>query len=196
MGFYNIQQGDAPYFKLLADTYSMSDNFHQSVNGGTGANHIMLGYADAIYFSDGKGKPADAAEQHRQSCQARHAGQRRFARSREIENPDPMPGTNNWYAQDGYGGGATSRRLAARDVSPNANYGGGSYVNCADDSPARRWRRSWIISTRCRAAFPRVASRTTTISSTTTTPAISATAPTPIPTRTPPTPCSRSRRAR
>ena len=31
LGFYNVQQGDAPYFKYLADTYSMSDNFHQSV---------------------------------------------------------------------------------------------------------------------------------------------------------------------
>ena len=55
LGFYNVQQGDVPYFKSLADTYGMSDNFHQSVNGGTGANHIMLGHADAIWFSDGYG---------------------------------------------------------------------------------------------------------------------------------------------
>src|SRR6202012_3070389 len=39
LGFYNVQRGDVPYFKELADTYSMSDNFHQSVDGGTGANH-------------------------------------------------------------------------------------------------------------------------------------------------------------
>jgi hypothetical protein len=32
-----VQKGDAPYFKTLADSYAMSDNFHQSVNGGTGA---------------------------------------------------------------------------------------------------------------------------------------------------------------
>ena len=57
MGFYNMQQGDAPYFKVLADRYSMSDNFHQSVMGGTGANHIMLGFGDAIWFSDGNGNP-------------------------------------------------------------------------------------------------------------------------------------------
>jgi phospholipase C len=57
MGFYNVQQGDAPYLKMLADTYSMSDNYHQAVSGGTGANHIMLGTGDAIWFSDGKGKP-------------------------------------------------------------------------------------------------------------------------------------------
>ena len=58
MGFYNVQNGDAPYFKKLADHYAMSDNFHQSVNGGTGANHIMLGHGDMIWFSDGKGHPA------------------------------------------------------------------------------------------------------------------------------------------
>ena len=33
MGFYNVQQGDASYFKYLADHYAMSDNFHQSVMG-------------------------------------------------------------------------------------------------------------------------------------------------------------------
>ena len=58
LGFYNVQHGDAPYFKYLADKYAMSDNFHQSVNGGTGANHIMLGHGDAIWFSDGKGNAA------------------------------------------------------------------------------------------------------------------------------------------
>src|SRR5271156_5727595 len=57
LGFYNVQQSDVPYFKSLADTYAMSDNFHQSVNGGTGANHIMLGHGDAIWFSDGDGHP-------------------------------------------------------------------------------------------------------------------------------------------
>ena len=28
MGFYNVQQGDAPYMKWLADHYNMSDNMH------------------------------------------------------------------------------------------------------------------------------------------------------------------------
>ena len=50
LGFYNVQQGDAPYFKSLADNYAMSDNFHQSFQGGTGANHIMFGHGDAIYL--------------------------------------------------------------------------------------------------------------------------------------------------
>jgi phospholipase C len=89
MGFYNVQQGDAPYLKKLADGYAMSDNFHQSVMGGTGANHVALGTGDAIWFSDGKGNPA-------------------VPPSNEIENPDPQAGTNNWYTQDGYGGGTYS----------------------------------------------------------------------------------------
>ena len=52
MGFYNVLQGDVPYLKLLADNYAMSDNFHQSVMGGTGANHVMLGTGDTIWFSE------------------------------------------------------------------------------------------------------------------------------------------------
>ena len=93
MGFYNVQTGDAPYLKQLADTYAMTDNFHQAVNGGTGANHIMLGSGDAIWFSDANGHPA-------------------VPPANQIENPNPQPGTNNYYAQDGYAGG--------------------SYVACAD----------------------------------------------------------------
>ncbi|MFA5985108.1 MAG: alkaline phosphatase family protein [Methylococcaceae bacterium] len=48
MGFYNIQRGDAPVLKRLADEYSMSDNFHQAVMGGTFVQHMMLGTADAM----------------------------------------------------------------------------------------------------------------------------------------------------
>jgi len=95
MGFWNVLQGDVPYFKSLADTYAMSDNFHQSIQGGTGANHIALGTGDADWFSDGKGN----AE---------------VPPTLEIENPDPQPaadgGTppNNWWVQDGYSGGTYS----------------------------------------------------------------------------------------
>jgi len=45
MGFYNVLQGDMPYFKQLADNYSMSDNYHQPAMGGTGLDSIMLGLA-------------------------------------------------------------------------------------------------------------------------------------------------------
>ena len=63
MGFYNMHQGDAPYMKFLADHYTLSDNMHQSVMGGTGANHIMFGFADDIWYSDGKGKAASSSHQ-------------------------------------------------------------------------------------------------------------------------------------
>ena len=121
MGFYNVQQGDVPYFKQLADTYSMSDNFHQSVEGGTGANHIMLGTGDAIWFSDGNGNPLQPPHNQMVAAGSPNAGV-----VDEIENPNPLqnPPTNNWYIQDGYGGGSFG--------SPS--YGGGSYSACADTS--------------------------------------------------------------
>jgi phospholipase C len=117
MGFYNVQKGDVPYFKLLADTYAMSDNFHQSVNGGTGANHIMLGTGDAIWFSDGKGHPLKPPHNQIVALGSKNQG-----KVDEIEDPDPLKGTNNWYKQDGYGGGSFG--------SPS--FGGGSYTACAD----------------------------------------------------------------
>jgi phospholipase C len=99
MQFYNVQKGAAPYFNQLAQSYALSDNFHQSVQGGTGANHIMLGYGSLVFYANAKGKPATPPP-----------GQ--------IENPNPQPGTNNYYTQDGYGSTTTN--------------GGGSYVNCSD----------------------------------------------------------------
>jgi len=118
LGFYNMQQGDVPYFKSLADQYAMNDNFHQSVQGGTGANHIMLGHGDLIWFSDGAGHAA--VPPHRQQVAQDTVNQGVVD---EIENPNPTPGTNNWYLQDGYGGGS----------SGSASFGGGSYSDCADN---------------------------------------------------------------
>ena len=116
MGFYNVLKGDAPYLKYLADHYAMSDNYHQAVMGGTGANHIMLGFADAISYSDSDGNPAVPPEKA-----TIWAG----GPVNEIENPNPAPGTNNWYTEDGYGGFGSS--------GPSTGvYGGGSYSNCAD----------------------------------------------------------------
>jgi hypothetical protein len=95
MQFLNIAKGDAPYFKSWPETYTLSDNFHQSVMGGTGANHIMLGFGNLIYYADANGNPITPP-------------------TNQIENPNSQSGTNNWWVQDGYGGG--------------------SYVNCADDT--------------------------------------------------------------
>jgi phospholipase C len=80
MAFYNVQAGDAPVLKRLADEFSMSDNFHQSVMGGTGANHVMLGTGDAIFWSDGEGNPTTPPS--------------------HIANPDPLPGTDDVYTVD------------------------------------------------------------------------------------------------
>ena len=113
LGFYNVQNGDAPYFTFLANTYAMSDNFHQSVNGGTGANHIMFGHGDAIFFSDGHGNPA--VPPHLVTTSPTTVLD-------EVENPNPLTDTNNWYTEDGYGGGSFG--------SPA--FGGGSYTNCSD----------------------------------------------------------------
>jgi len=89
MGFYNMLQGDAPYFKALADEFAISDNFHQSIEGGTGANHVALGTGDAAWFSDGKGNAL-------------------VPPALNTENPNPQSGTNNYYTQDGYSGGTYS----------------------------------------------------------------------------------------
>ena len=129
------REGDAPYLKSLADAYTMSDNYHQAVDGGTGANHVMLGSGDMIWYSDGKGHAAKPP-------------------AIQIENPDPQPGTNNFYRQDGYGGG--------------------SYVACADASqPGVKPILDYLARHRRQA---QLRARVITTSSTTTTPAISATA--------------------
>ena len=122
MGFYNVLQGDAPYLNFLADHYAMSDNYHQPVMGGTGANSLMLGFADAIFFSEADGNPATPP--HNQVVRKQVPSE--TGTVDEIENPNPAPGTNNWYTQDGYGGGGNGTPF----------YGGGSYSNCSDsDEP-------------------------------------------------------------
>ncbi|MGD0829986.1 MAG: alkaline phosphatase family protein [Terracidiphilus sp.] len=117
MGFYNVQQGDAPYLKFLADNYAMSDNYHQAINGGTGANHVALGTGDAIYFSDPEGNPAEPPHNQLVNPGTANAGV-----VDEVEDPNAAEGTNNWYSEDGYGGGSFG--------SPS--YGGGTYSNCSD----------------------------------------------------------------
>jgi phospholipase C len=66
---------------------------HQSVMGGTMVNHLMFGYADMIWFSDGKGNPLPAP-------------------AVQVENPNPLAGTNNFYEND--------------------DGGDGNYTNCSD----------------------------------------------------------------
>ncbi len=113
MGFYNVQQGDAPYMKKLADQFTLDDNFHQSIMGGTGANHIALGTGDAIWYSDGQGHATPPP--HNQMVGGGIVD--------EIEDPNPAMGTNNWYTEDGYGSGGYGSGTAG---------GGGSYSDCSD----------------------------------------------------------------
>src|SRR5580698_4967933 len=81
MGFYDAEQEQASTLKTLADRFTLSDNFHQSFQGGTGANHFMLGTGDAAFWSDGNGNPiAPPANQ--------------------IANPNPAAGTTNKYTAD------------------------------------------------------------------------------------------------
>ena len=88
MAFYNMQKGDVPILKHLADEYSMSDNYHQAVMGGTGANHVMMGTGDAFFWSDGHGKPTTPPS--------------------HIANPDPLPGSDDQYTVDiGFDGNFT-----------------------------------------------------------------------------------------
>jgi phospholipase C len=82
MAFFNVNDGDAPLFKRLADEFASSDNFHQSVQGGTAANHVMLGMGDAVFFSDGNGNALAPA-------------------ANLVANPNPRAGTNNRYTVDG-----------------------------------------------------------------------------------------------
>ncbi len=106
MGFYNMnpftdaqghsQPGDAPYFKSLADNYATSDNYHQAIMGGTGADFQAIVTGDVAFFTNPTLLNGAAAVPY----------------SNQIENPNPAAGTNNYYTQDGYGGG--------------------SYVNCSD----------------------------------------------------------------
>jgi phospholipase C len=121
MGFYNVLEGDAPYTKFLADNYTLADNYHQPVAGGTGANSAMLGFGDAVFFSDSDGNAATPPHNELVAAGTANAGT-----VDEIENPDPVSGTNNWYTQDGYGAGSFG--------SPSS--GGGTYSNCSDsDQP-------------------------------------------------------------
>jgi acid phosphatase len=92
----NARPGDAPVLKALADQYAISDNYHQAIMGGTGANFQALVTGHAAFFTDPTSLDGSTAVPY----------------DNQIENPDPVAGTNNYYTEDGYGGG--------------------SYVNCAD----------------------------------------------------------------
>lgn len=125
MGFYNMNQGDAPYFKSLAQKFAISDNYHQSVMGGTGANFFALATGDvAVYQKNGllEVPPVN-----------------------QIENPDPQSGllNPNFFTHDGYSGGSyvncadntqpgvasISRYLERKEINKNCEDGAYYLVN-------------------------------------------------------------------
>ncbi len=81
MGFYDAEQEEASTLKTLADRFALSDNFHQSFQGGTGANHFMFGTGDCGLLE-------------------RWQRQRHRAPTSEIANPNPVKGTTNEYTAD------------------------------------------------------------------------------------------------
>ena len=107
MGFYNMSAGDEPVLARLARRYSLADNYHQAIMGGTGANHIAIGTADVAFFT--------------------RSGHPSIPPPGQIENPDPQKGglvsasgiaEGNVYINDGYGDPVTGM--------------GGNYVECSD----------------------------------------------------------------
>jgi phospholipase C len=80
MGFLNVLKGDAPVLKRIADEFTMSDNYHQPVMGGTAVQHTMLGTADAIFWTPFQGVTQPQAA--------------------SVANPDPKSPTNVAFKAD------------------------------------------------------------------------------------------------
>jgi phospholipase C len=127
MAFFNMQNGDAPLFKSLADQYTMSDNYHQPVMGGTGPDSQPLGFADQVFFSDGNGHPATPAAVN-------------------IYNPDPQSGTLNLYTHRAQwfncsdetqpGIGAIASYLKSLPYTLQTRCGTGEYWQAVNVNPA------------------------------------------------------------
>jgi phospholipase C len=122
MAFYNMTIGDAPIFKALADSYTISDNFHQAIMGGSVTAALAIGYGDNAFFSDGNGNPA--------------------LPTGSIANPDPQPGTINTYQSAGTwmncsdllqpGVGVITDYLAALPYRVTSNCAPGAYYALRD----------------------------------------------------------------
>ena len=122
-----MSAGDAPVFKSLADAYTLSDNYHQPIMGGTGPNSQTLGFADQLFYNDGAGNTATPP-------------------STAIYGPDPQPGTLNLYARPAYwfncadltqpGVAAIRRYLQALPYVVDPKCGVGQYWQAVNLNPA------------------------------------------------------------
>jgi phospholipase C len=126
MAFFNMQQGDVPYFKHLADRYTISDNMHQAVIGGTGVNHIMLGTGDVYFFSDGKGNPLPAPT----AIPAAAAGlPSSIGTLSLVANPNPVIGAQSLATLEAaHAAPIVDPNLYTNDVGISL----GEYTNCSD----------------------------------------------------------------
>jgi phospholipase C len=97
MGFYNVQNGDAPLFKRLADEFTMSDNYHQPVMGGTAVQHTMIGTADAMPWEKFGNLPAQppiaqvADPTPKSATNAGFVADRRWTECGDLTQPGPKP---------------------------------------------------------------------------------------------------------
>jgi phospholipase C len=80
MAFLNVQKGDAPVFKRLADKYTLNDNYHQPIMGGTAVQHQMIQTADDVFWETFQGvtQPPTAS----------------------VADPDPKSPTNAAFQRD------------------------------------------------------------------------------------------------
>jgi phospholipase C len=86
MGFFNMAAGDAKGFRELATQYALSDNYHQAIMGGTGANFFALATGDLPVYNS--------------------AGVLATPPVNQVEDPTPRTGTANFFDHDGYSGGS------------------------------------------------------------------------------------------
>src|SRR5262249_682045 len=106
MGFYNMntfydadgnkQPAHPPISQSLTHQSPIHATYHQAIMGGTVANFQALVSGDVAFLTDPMNLNGKATVPY----------------PNQIENPNPVQGTNNYYLQDGYSGG--------------------SYVSCAD----------------------------------------------------------------
>jgi hypothetical protein len=98
------------FFNTMADFYAISDNYHQPIMGGTGANFLALATGDAAFYNGYFDTPSMPNKRTVPPTSFMNQG----TQTSQVENPNPQPaGSNtNWYTEDGYRGG--------------------SYVNCSD----------------------------------------------------------------
>lgn len=82
MGFFNMERGDAPLFKRLADEFTISDNYHQPFMGGSAIQHTALGTADMLPWEHVGNFPVQPP-------------------AKQVANPNPKSATNDAFVTDG-----------------------------------------------------------------------------------------------